>query len=152
MKVYKKVKEILALVEGFHKELGKHYERLSATAQNKEAAMLLEHLSRRERKLQKGLEKFRSSGQEELSETRIQYVSKDDRLVPGALDLPSEISLDDVVSVAMKLDERLLSFYEEMVGKPDLPTGVREMFRRLHEQAKQEKTDLVQNAEQLKKT
>ena len=152
MKVYKKVKDVLSVVESFHRELADRYQEGSVAAQKEDVAMLLAHLSRRERRLQQGLDKFMRAGQEGINETRIQYLSKEGELVLDDMELSSMMSVDEVVSVAKAMDDRLLVFYEEMMQKTALPPDVREMFKRLLQQTKQVKVDLVETGDRVKRT
>ena len=91
MRVYKKVKDVLSAVESFHRKLADRYQEGSVAAQKEDAAMLLAHLSRRERRLQQGLDKFMRAGQEGINETRIQYLSKEGELVLDDMELSSMI-------------------------------------------------------------
>jgi hypothetical protein len=152
VKHYQKVEDIISLAERFHGEVGEACRRLAEQSDRVEVKMLLKFLDRRERKLRKGLKQFKTEGDETLRKTWVQYVAKDELLTKGDRLLDPEMTLDDVVSVVMHWHSRLGSFYRETANDATLPQAVQEMFRRLAEQEGQEKANLKNTAERLKKT
>ena len=112
MKAYKKVGEIISLAAEFHRKLETVYRRLTDKTDKERVGMLLQHLSRHERQLHEGMKHFSAEGQQRLRETRIQYVTGDEQLELPELDFSAELSVNDVLSVALEVDDRLLTFYE----------------------------------------
>ena len=150
MKVYRKVEEIIFLASEFHGKLEAFYRRLTDKAEKERVGMLLQYLSRHENRLHEGLKRFSAEGQEKLRETRVQYVTGDEQLELPATDLSAEMSVNDVLSVALEVDDRLMTFYETVAQSAEMPAEVREMFRRLTEQQEQEKAKLSHIAEQVR--
>jgi hypothetical protein len=152
VKRYQKVEDIISLAARFHGEVGDACRKLAQQSGREDVKMLLTFLDRRERRFEKGLKQFKTDGDETLRKTRVQYVAQDELLAGVDHALDSDMDLDDVVSVVTNWDSRLESFYEEMAHDTTLPPDVREMFRRLAEQEGQEKANLKDTVERLKKT
>jgi rubrerythrin len=61
------------------------------------------------------------------------------------------MSVDEVVAAAVELEKRMITFYEEVAQKTtSLPPKVRDMFKQLMEQERQEMAELLTVAEQIK--
>jgi hypothetical protein len=152
VKRYQKVEDILSLAERFHKEVGEACRKLAEQSGREHVSMFAAFLDRRKKQFEEGLKKFKNQGDESLRKTRVQYVAKDELLTKGDKALGPEMTLDDVVSVVMEWNSRLESFYREMANDATLPPQLREMFAQLAEQEGQEKANLKNTAERLKKT
>ena len=112
MKAYKKVGEIISLAAEFRRKLETVYRRLTDKTDKERVRMLLQYLSRHERRLHEGMKHFSSEGRQRLRETRIQYVTGHEQLESPELDFSTELCVNDVLSVALEVDDRLLTFYE----------------------------------------
>jgi hypothetical protein len=152
MKRYQKVEDIISLAERFHGEMGEACRKLVEESGREEVKMLLKFLNHIERRLEQGLKQFKLEGDEALRKTRVQYVAKDELLTKGDHELGPEMTLDDVMAIVMEWHSRLEAFYREMSDDATLPPAIREMFGSLAEQEEQEKANLKETAERLKKT
>lgn len=152
VKLYEQIEDILSLAADFHSRLARFYDRLTDEVEKERVAMLLDYLSRHERRLHEGLERYGEEQQEKLGETWLQYAAEDEPLSMDNLDASPDMTVDDLVEMVMELDNRLLTFYRAMIGSAAIPPEVRDMFSRLAEQQEQEKAKLARTAEQIKKT
>jgi rubrerythrin len=152
VKLYQQIKDIISLAADFHGRVGKFYEGLYDDAEKEKVAMLLRYLSRHEKRLQKGLKQYSMEEQKNRGDTWLQYVPEDEKLSLKDLAPPSDLSVDDLIGVIQEMANRLLGFYQEMAHSGAIPVEVRDIFRQLAEQEKQEKAKLVLVAEQSKKT
>jgi len=152
VKRYQKVEDILSLAERFHKEVAEACRKLAEQSGAEEVKMFAAFLDRRKRQFEEGLKKFKTQGDENLRETRVQYVAENELLANRNRTLGPEMTLDDVVSVVMAWNSRLEAFYRETANDATLPPPHREMFAQLAEQEGKEKANLKATAERLKKT
>ncbi|MFZ7110663.1 MAG: hypothetical protein ACOWYE_03185 [Desulfatiglandales bacterium] len=151
MKLYEQIEEIIAMAADFHGRLGRFYERLTDEVEKERVAMLLEYLSRHEKRLHEGLRRYAMEEGQKNSETWKQFVIGEEGLSLKGLEPSADMTVDELVEMVMEVNDRLLSFYRETADSASMTPRVREMFLQLAEQQEHEKEKLVQSAEQIKK-
>lgn len=152
MNLYEQINESISLAAEFHGRLGRLYERLAGEVEKERVAMLLDYLKRHKTRLQEGLKQYAAMGRQNQGERWMQYPPGGDLLSLKDIEPSADITVDDLVALAMELDDRLLAFYQEMADTSDLPPEARGLFKQLMNQAEQEKAKFVETAEQIKRT
>lgn len=140
---FEQVKDVLDYGKAIHTELRKFYE--SHNEQNRQARvkMLLDYLSRHESHLEETLERFEAENQRNVLETWMQYAPSIDiqQIIKGKC-LSQDMSVDDVVQLALEFDEAVVELYREAADESDVP-HVKEVFQSLVELENQEKVHLL---------
>jgi hypothetical protein len=156
MESYQQTADVFAFVADFHEQMRKIYRRIKDESDRKRVELLLEHLSRHEKRFERAFSKAaegkRTTGEgKALRATWIQYVPREEYLNTEGLEISLRMNVDQVVELALELDDRLVRFFGSLASKANLPPEVRTAFKRMREQEEQEKKKTVDLAERLKK-
>jgi len=146
MQTFKQTRDIIELAQWFHERLSEFYHRLSDTAERKRVKFLLDYLSRHEKHLQRSLQSYEAHASEKMLNTWFQYVPDTltfERL--QALQVQTDMSVQDVVDIVMQLDEALVDFYRELADNAE-SAKLREVFESLLEMEKHEEVVLLREA------
>jgi rubrerythrin len=147
---YKTARDILNMIRRFHQQLSEFYEQLSEISEKKRVRMLLEYMSRHEKNFEQALAEYDHENASKVLDAWIQYAPDSDILsIPKAKNLHSDISVDDVVDIAMELDDHLIKFYSEAERCVDFSV-LKDFFGRLKEQEQADEAELVRSAEDIK--
>ena len=140
---FEQTRDILEKARLFHHELRAFYSRMEETAQRDRIRMLLEYLGRREAHLEERLAEYERNASRDMLDQWFRFAP--------AQHIGEEISRvrlrpdptpEELIAVALKLDEELLRIYRQAAElAPD--DAVRELFTRLFEEGKQERSNLV---------
>lgn len=145
VQTYETTRDVLDHARAFHGELGKLYERLAGEAQQERVKMLLNYLSRHEEHLEEGLAQYEEGASKRILDTWFKYVPGEDRLREcQSIQLERDMSVDDVVAVALRLDTCLLDLYKEMADTA-VSQEVKDVFTNLLDMEEQEKHKLARN-------
>jgi len=150
MKTYEKTGDVIAFLADFHRELRKRYEKLKKESDRERVHLLLEYLSRHERRWQEGLKRFSDMDSKKLQKTWLQYVPRDEKLNLRDFRLSKDMSVEQLVDMALACDDQLIAFYEKMSKSAGAPDAIKELFRLMIEKEKGEKAKLVETAERIK--
>ncbi len=151
MRDYARTEDVFAIVADFHRRLSKIYKRLSGRADQQRVKLLLGYLQRHEQRFAQALEEYDTQAREKIKNTWYQYVPDEETLSTEGIEIEDDMDIDQVTKIAMELDERLIRFFERMANNVGAPYETREVFQAMIEQEKQEKAELIQSAEDLKK-
>jgi rubrerythrin len=147
---YKTARDILNMIRRFHHQLSEFYEQLSEISEKKRVRMLLEYMSRHEKNFEQALAEYDHETASRVLDAWIQYAPDGDILsIPEAKKLHSDMSVDDVVGIAMELDNHLIKFYSEAERCVDFNI-LKDFFGRLKEQEQADEAELVRSAEDIK--
>ena len=150
MKSFERTQDVLDHARAFHKELQRLYQQLSTETEKERVKMLLEYLSRHEEHLEQSLSAYEAGASKRVLDTWFKYVPQEDKLQKFRdVKLEPEMSVDDVIEVALQMDNCLVDFYKDM-AEVAVSQEVKEVFTNLLEMEEQEKHKLVRNALQLK--
>lgn len=150
MKTFERTQDVLDHARTFHNELRRLYEQLSTETQKERVKMLLEYLSRHEAHLEESLAAYEAGASKRVLDTWFKYVPQEDKLKEFQdVKLEPDMSIDDVVDVALRMDNCLVEFYKDMATMAVIPE-VKEVFTNLLEMEEREKHKLVRDALQLK--
>ncbi len=140
------VKDVLDHARMFHKIIGDYYIRLRSITDKERIKMLLDYLSRHEQYLEKSLVKYEEGAPEKVLKTWLQFTPCQEML-KHLEDIVAEPlkSTDEVIDVAMKLDDCLIELYEDMAMRAE-SEDLRAVFNNLVEMEKQEKLNVTRTA------
>ena len=140
---FEQVKDVLDYGKMIHTELRKFYESLNKQNGQARAKMLLDYLSRHESHLEETLERFEAENQHNVLDTWMQYAPSIDiqQIINGKC-LSPDMSVDEVVKLALEFDEAVVELYREATNECDVP-HVKEVFQSLVELENQEKVHLL---------
>jgi rubrerythrin len=108
--------------------LSAFYERLRDRAQRKRVRLLLDYLSRHETNLNRCLGQFADHTSLAVLDTWVQYVP-DVHPFPHleSIEVAPALSTDDVIALALQLDDALIAFYRQLCDEAD-SSEVRDVF------------------------
>jgi len=150
MTAYLQVHDILDRAQETHRRLGEFYERLSKVATGGHVKMLLNYLSQQEKNFAQSLEVYVTRGSPKVLQTWFQFAPESHlQETLAGIDLQADMTVDQVMRVAMRLDDCLVAFYDEALQNAE-GEEVADAFRELLIQEKQEKAELFKTAESLK--
>ena len=143
---YVQVRDLLEQAARFHGDLAGFYHRLAGEAGQQRVKLLLDYMSTHEDNLKSSLEGFDEEASEGVLNT---WIDRDycDRIVHACENMPEPpaLEVDEVIHLAMAVDDSLTRFYEELVRKTDTES-VREVFRNLVSMEQTELRRLALNA------
>jgi hypothetical protein len=146
MQNFEQVKDVLDYGKLVHADLCKLYESLNVESQQERVKMLLDYLSRHERHLEETLSRFEAGSHQDVLDTWLQYAPSINVLkLIGNQTIRPDMSVDEVVKLAVEFDDALVEFYREAADECGLPR-INEVFLNLIELEKQEKISHVRNA------
>lgn len=149
---YGQVREILTAAVEFHRRLEDFYAKLSEQEDRDEqrVRMLLEYMSRHEKAFERMLAGYETPEARKLLDTWMQYEPDDRALhIPQPESLRPDMSVDEVVEIALGLDDQLARFYAQAATMARYPQ-VRDLFDGLARQAEDEKEKTRVNASLIK--
>ncbi len=142
---YGQVKDVLEAAIEFHRDLERLYGQLAEKTTRQRARMLLDYMSRDEKHFEQALVEMQSEHQEKVLEAWMQY-EPDDRMldVPHAEELRDGMTVDDILELALRLDEKLVVFYTQAAELVELPEG-KDLFNKLAEQQEDRRREFKVN-------
>ncbi|WP_027183062.1 ferritin family protein [Desulfovibrio inopinatus] len=139
-------RDVIDQTKAFHKKLGNFYQELSDKVERERVKILLEYMSRHHDNLAAIMDEYEESVSESILDTWFMYVHKECDLTPFFdANLGSDMTAQQVIKVAMELDQCLLETYEAMLQN-EIPDNVSEVFQNMLEMEKQEKIALAKDA------
>ena len=151
---FETTKDVLDHAREFHGHVSEYYHRLSEKSQKARVKMLLDYMSWHEKELEKALAQYEEGVSERVLNTWFQYPPP-----KGVLEVcmcmnmnfeeREDLTVDDVVGMALELDKCLIQLYEVMVVRSEYEE-VREVFKNLLEAEKRRELDFVRDAMHLK--
>lgn len=147
---FKQTKDVLDYVRTFHSQLSKYYESLSQIAEKERVKMLLDYLSRHEKHLAENLAEYENDAAKKILNTWFRFIPKN--IPPDCFEnnkLKPNISVDDVISIALHFDDCLIELYKVMAEEAEIEE-LKDLFNNLLEMEKQEEKILARDALWLK--
>ena len=147
---YKTTRDILDRAKAFHTNISKHYHTLSAAVEKEKVKILLGYLSRHEKNLAKSLEEYEEEASREILENWFKFTPENSiNDFFRDLEVTPSMSVDDVISLALSFDNRLVDLYRE-AARISPSEEVREVFNNLLEMEKEEELILMRDALEIK--
>ena len=143
---YQTVGDMLKRSEDFHGQLSDFYTRLGASAEEPRVKLLLEHMGRHEKRLGQWLVEYEQAAPGALLDTWCQFTPERAtcKCFEG-IDLQPDMSMDDVVAVAQRLDGCLLALYREL-AEAAATEEARDLFESLLEMEQREDVEYAREA------
>lgn len=146
MKTFQQARDVVDHTRDFHHQLSNFYEKLKGESERERVKMLLDYLSRHEKHLEETLAQYEDDVSEKILDAWFQYIpeEQDQDISPDKLHVESDMSVEDIIRMAMRLDDYLIKLYEGMVERANFPQ-VREAFLNILEMEKQEQHQVSKN-------
>jgi rubrerythrin len=143
---YVRTKDILDKAKTFHSNLSDFFLLESGHLDNELVRMVLNYFAKHERMLADEIQRFEDHADPTLIETWFKYAPETlQELMDASVEIPVDATVDDVVIIALNMDDKLIDFYRT-VASSALSTQVRELFENLLEQESMEERVLVRSA------
>jgi len=147
---YKRTKDLLDRARLFHERLGELYKRLETVSKKEQVKMLLDYMSRHEKHLTESLSKYEEEASRRVMDYWYKYTPNNKSCEHlENIELRPDMTIDDVISLAMRMDECLVELYRSVAENAE-SEEVKEIFNSLLEMEKQEEVELLRNALDLK--
>ena len=149
---FETTKEVLDHAREFHRLVREFYNRLSKKEQKERVRILLDYMSRHQRHLDESLAEYQRTVPERILNTWFQYPPPKNILetcLNISLEEKENLTVDDVVSMALELDKCLLQLYQTMAEHSEFEE-VRTVFTNLLEMEKRLELDFVRDVFSLK--
>jgi len=136
---YKTVKDVVEHSRKLHQQLSKLYKEINQEQTQERVKMLLNYLQRHEEHLQQSLDQFEKDKSQKVLESWFQYTPDQDLSeVLSTIEINDHMDTEEIILIALKLDDYFIQLYEDMVESTSSPT-VREVFQNLLDMEQQEK-------------
>lgn len=146
---YQTVKDVVEHSRQLHKDISGLYSKLSENQAQERVAMLLEYLKRHEDHLEDSLSQFGQDKSQSVLESWLQYSPDHDVSdVLASVTISDHMSTDQVVSMALKLDDYFIDLYQEMIDHTS-SSSVKAVFQNLLDMEHQEKIKMSKTALQI---
>lgn len=146
---YQTVKDVVDHSRKLHRKICQLYHQLSEDQSQQKVSMLLNYLQCHESYLEESLCKFEGDKSQKVLESWFQYAPDHDlNDVLSDMELHDHMSTDQVLSMALKLDDYFIDLYEDMV-RSSSSSSVRAVFQNLLDMEQQEKIRTAKTAMQM---
>ncbi len=139
---FEQTRDILEKARGFHRALAAYFERLEQIAPKERVRMVLEYLRRHEQAMDEELKSFEAHAARPVLESWFKYAPESVQEAIQRLEIRADMTVEEVVDIALKLDEQLLALYGHAARlAPD--AAVRELFSNLHREGLRERARIL---------
>ena len=136
---YKTVKDVVDYSRKLHQKISKLYQEISQDQTQERVKMLLDYLQRHEAHLEKSLNQFEHDKSQAVLDSWFQYAPDQSITeVLESIEITNHMSTDEVIAMALKLDDYFIELYEGMVENAS-SSAVKSVFQNLLEMEQQEK-------------
>jgi rubrerythrin len=143
------VRDAFDLARQFHQNLSEFYAGLAGQTERTRVKLLLDWLSRHEANLQTCLQRYEDDRSHDVLDTWMEYAPEASPFEGlDALTEQADLSVDAVADLAIKLDDALVTFYQDLVEHVESPE-VRKLFETLLTMARHDEQDLKRRIEAL---
>ena len=145
----KQTRDVLDYVRDFHKKLGDFYDDLADHQDKERIKMLLTYMARHEKYLEEMLDEYEKNASKKVMDSWLQCAPEMEMVdIFATVKLDPDMSVDDIISLAVKLDDYLIEVYRKVADSAELEE-VKNIFTKLLEKENQEKYTLVRQAMRL---
>lgn len=129
-----------------------YYNQTSLQSDIPRLKMLLDYLSRHEKYFEESLVNFEKDSSEKILNTWFKY-TPDSNTLQGCgceeFQIKSNMTVDEVIQIALKVDQCLINFYQQMTENCVIPE-IKEIFDNLLEMEKREDKKMIKDVMLLK--
>ena len=146
MKTYKQVREILGYVRSFHKQMREFYEGLHKKDEQQRIKIILDFLCRHEKRREETLAQYEAEASKKILDTWFQYIPEHTVLdCLQNLEIQPDMSVDDVICIALDLDNCLIETYKALIEETDV-SEVKDLFSTLLQRIENEEKNLMRDS------
>jgi len=146
---YQTVKDVVDHSRQLHQDISGLYAKLSENQAQERVGMLLEYLKRHEDHLEQSLNQFENDKSQKVLDNWLQYSPDQDISdVLASVTISDHMTTDQVVNMALKLDDYFIDLYQEMINN-SASSSVKVVFQNLLDMEQQEKIRMSKTALQL---
>jgi hypothetical protein len=144
---FEQVKDVLDYGMELHTQLSSLYHSIGEQSDQARVKMVLDYLSRHERNRGQAMERFEQDPHSNSLDVWLQYAPSLDieRMLADCAVRP-DMSVDDVMKIAMTFDNALIEIYKEAAREAE-DTNARAIFENLVEMEEKEKQRFIRDAE-----
>lgn len=136
---YKTVKDVVDYSRKLHQQISKLYQEISQDQTQVRVKMLLDYLQRHESHLEEVLSQFEHDKSQKVLDSWFQYAPDQSITeVLEGIEISNNMSTDEVIVMALKLDDYFIELYEGMVENAS-SSAVKSVFQNLLDMEQQEK-------------
>lgn len=133
------MKDVVDYSRKLHQQISKLYQEISQDQTQERVKMLLDYLQRHEAHLEKSLNQFEHDKSQVVLDSWFQYAPDQSITeVLESIEITNHMSTDEVIAMALKLDDYFIELYEGMVENAS-SSAVKSVFQNLLEMEQQEK-------------
>ena len=146
---FKTVKDVVDHSRQLHHQISQFYHKLSEDSSKARVSMLLEYLKRHEDHLENTLSQFAQDKTQSVLDSWFQYAPDQDLGdVMSHLEVSDHMDTDDVVSMALTLDDYFIDLYQGMVSNAS-SSAVKAVFQNLLDMEQHDKIQISKTALQI---
>lgn len=146
---FKTVKDVVDHSRQLHQQISQFYHQLSEDNSKARVSMLLEYLKRHEDHLEDTLSKFGEDKSQSVLDSWFQYAPDQDLSeVMSNLEVSDHMDTDDVVCMALTLDDYFIDLYQGMVSSAS-SSAVKAVFQNLLDMEEHDKIQISKTALQM---
>lgn len=140
---FEQTRDVIERARAFHRDLADRFHRMEREADRDKVRMLLDFLAGHEERMERNLAAFENATAASMLDTWFAYPLPDDLCQSAArISLTAEMSVPEIISAALQLDECLQGLYRYAAEAAPSPE-VRDLFLSLLEEAKAERAKLM---------
>jgi len=140
---FEQVREVIERAQLFHRNLSEFYEQAEGAAHREKVRMVLDYLRWHERAMEDRLRDFVRDADGHVMSAWFKYTPDDHiQAVLRRPDIDPGMTVDEVLHLALEMDEALLEFYRaarDLAATPE----VRDVFDGLYKESMKERAKLV---------
>jgi len=143
---YKTVKDVVDHSRRLHQQISQMYSEMSQQQTQERVKMLLDYLQRHEKHLEEVLCQFEKDKSQKVLDSWFQYAPDQDLSeVLAEINVKENMTTDEIIAMALKLDDYFIELYESMVESSH-SSDARSVFQNLLDMEKQEKIRTARTA------
>jgi len=136
------VRDVFGLARQFHQSLSEFFAGLAGRSDRTRVKLLLDWLSRHEANLQTCLQRFEEDRSNDVLDAWMEYATEESPFEGlDALTIEGPLSVDAVAELALRLDDALVTFYEDIAQHAE-SADVKKLFQTLLTMARSDEKEL----------
>ncbi len=136
-------RDVIDQARAFHRQLRDVYSQLQEKAHKERIKLLLEYMSAHEVQLEENLEAFEEVANKQVLDSWFQYPPEQiHQVTVDGIKNIDDLTIDDIINLALKFDDMLLNFYQESADKAELRSA-KDVFNNLVAEQQQARRTFV---------
>ncbi len=147
---FETVRDILDRMRNFHTKVSEYYHQLYCIADKERVKLLLDYMSRHEKHIEKCISEYENDASKDILDTWFMAApASTHRECFEDSDLNHDMSIDDILTVAMCLNDCLINVFKRIIESTEY-SNIKEIFRSLLSLEEQERRKMVNESLELK--